>query len=148
MPPTQLLVPIDFSENSERALDYACDLASKLDATVHLVNGVGAGLPELSVALTDEMFETIRSSSLAKLEELVQAREGRARFGKRIVLLGDARDAIIDALRATGADLIVMGTHGRRGLSRIVLGSVAEDIVRRAPCPVLTVRGLPPAEPR
>ena len=134
-----ILVPIDFSAGAEYALDYACMLAGKLDATVHLVNALGAALPELTVSLSESVIATARDANRASLEKLVAAR-GTSRFGKRTVASGDPRDAILAAAEDVAADLIVMGTHGRRGIARFVIGSVAENVVRRAPCPVLTVR--------
>lgn len=138
-PPHDILVPIDFSAGAENALDYACTLATALDATVHLVNALGAGLPELNAAITDAMIETMRRSAIAELEKLAAARTP-VRFGKVMVQDGEARDAIIETAANLRPDLIVIGSHGRRGVSRLVLGSVAEAVVRRAPCPVLVVR--------
>jgi len=143
-PPHDILVPVDFSAGAECALDYACTLAIKLDATVHLVNALGAGLPELSVALTDRMIETLRAGAMAELEKLASARMPAVRFGKMIVQPGEPRDAIIETATSLRPDLIVIGSHGRRGVSRLVLGSVAEEVVRRAPCPVLIVRSPDP----
>ena len=140
MIPTNILVPIDFSPCSEHALDYACALAGKLGARVHVVNAVGTTLPELAVALTDQMISSIRQNNAAALTQLVEPRRARASFGEITVVDDDARDAIIKVARTVHADLIVIGTHGRRGLSRVLLGSVAEDVLRRAPCPVLAVR--------
>jgi nucleotide-binding universal stress UspA family protein len=140
MTPTNILVPVDFSAHSERALDYACSLAEKLGAKLHLVHAIGAGLPELNAVITDSMLAKLREGSLADLTKIASAREGIATFGRIMIEPGDARDGILEAARACAADLIVIGSHGRRGLSRLVLGSVAEDIARRAPCPVLVVR--------
>jgi len=140
MLPENILVPIDFSPCAEHALDYACDLAAKLGARVHLVNAIGAMLPELSVALTDQMLAEMRTNNATALDKLIGPRRERAQFGPVIVHDGDARDAILRAAETSRADLIVIGTHGRRGLSRVLLGSVAEDVLRRAPCPVLAVR--------
>jgi nucleotide-binding universal stress UspA family protein len=140
MIPTNLLVPIDFSACSEHALDYACELAARLGARIHVINAVGATLPELSVALTDQMMSSLRTRNAAALDTLIEPRRKQAAFGEITVVGGDARDAILQAARAVHADLIVIGTHGRRGLSRVLLGSVAEDVLRRAPCPVLAVR--------
>lgn len=140
MTPNNILVPMDFSAHSERALDYACNLAEKLGAKIHLVHAIGAGLPELGSILTDSTLAKLREGSLAGLEKVAKSREGIASFGKIMVEPGDARDGILLAAKACGADLIVIGSHGRRGLQRVVLGSVAEDVSRRAPCPVLVVR--------
>jgi nucleotide-binding universal stress UspA family protein len=138
MLPSTILVPTDFSARAEHALDYACALAEKLGATVHLVHCIGASLPELSVALTDSMIQSLQRDGEQSLEQLVTKRPG-IKFGKRTVLPGDARDGILANATALGADLIVMGTHGRRGIKRLVLGSVAEHVVRLASCPVLTL---------
>ena len=141
MIPTNILVPIDFSPCAERALDYACELATKLGAKIHVVNAIGGALPELSAALTDHMLASLRRNNTAMLDKLIEKRRAAAAFGELRVVDDDPRDAILAAAEAVHADLIVMGTHGRRGLSRLVLGSVAEDVVRRAPCPVLAIRG-------
>jgi nucleotide-binding universal stress UspA family protein len=141
MIPTNILVPVDFSPCAERALDYACALAAKLGAKVHVVNAIGSALPELSAALTDHMLASLRHNNAAMLDKLIEPRRAIAAFGELRVVDDDPRDAILAAAKETHADLIVIGTHGRRGLSRLVLGSVAEDVVRRAPCPVLAVRG-------
>ncbi len=138
--PRTILVPIDFSPGAERALDTACAFASKLDATVHLVHAIGAALPELSVALTDEMIATLRRGASNALEDLMASRRSETRFGSCRVVAGDARDAILAAASEVGADMIVMGTHGRRGVSRFLIGSVAEHVSRRASCPVLLIR--------
>lgn len=140
MIPTNLLVPTDFSPCAERALDYACALAGRLGAKVHVVNAIGAALPELSIALTDHMIASLRHNNAAALDKLVEPRRAQTTFGEVSVVEGDARDAILNTAKAVHADLIVIGTHGRRGLSRAFLGSVAEDVLRRAPCPVLAVR--------
>lgn len=134
-----ILVPIDFNAGSEHALDYACTLAAKLDATVHLVNALGAIPPELTVKLDETVVTTAHDANRASLEQLTVARGG-TRFGNRTVVPGDPRDAILALADEVDADMIVMGTHGRRGISRLVIGSVAENVVRNAPCPVLTVR--------
>jgi len=144
MLPSTILVPIDFSARSEHALDYACGLAEKLGATVHLVHCIGASLPELSVALTDEMIGSLQRDAEQRLEQLVAKHPG-IKFGKRTVLPGDAREGILSLASSLGTDLVVMGTHGRRGVKRMVLGSVAEHVVRAASCPVLTVRSHDPA---
>ncbi|TMQ13132.1 MAG: universal stress protein [Deltaproteobacteria bacterium] len=143
MIPTNILVPIDFSPCAEHALDYACALAGKLGARIHLVNAIATTLPELSIALTDQMISTWRVNNAALLDKLVADRRSLATFGEVMVIDDDARDAIVKAARSVRADLIIIGTHGRRGISRMLLGSVAEDVVRRAPCPVLAVRQEP-----
>jgi nucleotide-binding universal stress UspA family protein len=143
MLPKNILVPTDLSEGAEAALDYACELAAKLDATVHLINVIGIpvlGVPELGVALTTTMIDSLIADNQKALDQLASSKRSSARIGQTLLRTGDARDLINQAATELGADLIVMGTHGRRGVTRVLMGSVAETVVRSAPCPVLTVR--------
>ena len=145
--PKHILVPIDFSSYSEQALDYALELAHQLEATVHLVNAVGIpalGAPEIGLAYEASMIETVTAENRKALDKLAAAHRNGGVIGQAIVRNGDARDVILQTAEQVGADLIVMGTHGRRGLSRALLGSVAEMVVRTSPVPVLTVRGKKP----
>jgi nucleotide-binding universal stress UspA family protein len=139
MPPTNILVPTDFSPCSERALDYACDLAAKTGGTIILVNALGPAPSELRMTLSESMLESTLGAQREAIRMLLDARKG-VTFAPPIVSVGDPRDVILEAAKGADADLIVMGTHGRRGLAHLLLGSVAEEIVRTAPCPVLTVR--------
>ncbi|HWO23576.1 MAG TPA: universal stress protein [Kofleriaceae bacterium] len=140
MLPKLILVPTDFSANAEQALDYACELAAKLGSTVRLVHAVPMPPSALQVALPEETLEGLVAEHGVVLERLMAPRRASVSFGEAIIEVGDPRDAIVETTRKLGADLIIMGTHGRRGLSRVVMGSVAEDVIRHAPCPVLTVR--------
>jgi nucleotide-binding universal stress UspA family protein len=137
--PQTILVATDFSETADRAVEQACEIAVALRATVHLVHCIGAGLPELPAALSEELWETLRDDASQALEKL-EARHADVSWGHAIVLTDDPHEAILASAKKVGADLIVMGTHGRRGFSRIFIGSVAEYVIRRATCPVLTVR--------
>lgn len=143
MLPKTILVPTDLGEGAEEALDYACELASKLGATIHVLNVIGIpamGVPELGVAITSSVIDSVITENQAALDKLVAARCKHATFGQALLRTGDARDIINQTAKEIGADLIVMSTHGRRGLSRMLIGSVAESVVRTAPCPVLAVR--------
>ena len=142
MVPKHILVPTDLSEGAEQALDYACELARTLGAQVHLLNVISIpalGVPELGVALTASMIDELVVSNQDAIDQLARTR-CTAPIGQVMVRTGDARDVINQSAKEIGADLIVMGTHGRRGISRALLGSVAENVVRTAPCAVLTVR--------
>jgi nucleotide-binding universal stress UspA family protein len=142
MLPKHILVPTDLSEGAEYALDYACDLARLLEAEVHLLNVISIpalGVPELGVALTASMIDQLVVDNQAAIDQLAETRS-TAKRGQVMVRTGDARDVINQTAKELGIDLIVMGTHGRRGISRALLGSVAETVVRTAPCAVLTVR--------
>lgn len=143
MLPKNILVPTDLSEGAEYALDYACELANKLDATVHLIHVIGVpalGVPELGVAVTATVIDQLIAENQTSIDQLAEAHRSKAKIGQVLLKTGDARDIIDHTAAELGCDLIVMGTHGRRGISRALLGSVAETVVRSAPCPVLTVR--------
>jgi nucleotide-binding universal stress UspA family protein len=138
-----MLVPHDFSDTAEYALSYALELASKLGARITVVHAYelpSYGYPE-SLALTGEVVESIQRAAEASLEN-VAARSRRPGLEVDALLrLGPAWSEINASAKEMHGDLIVMGTHGRQGLSRAFLGSVAEKVVRTAPCPVLTVHG-------
>ena len=143
MLPKTILVPTDLSEGAEEALDYACELAAQFGATVHLLNVISIpalGVPELGVAMASSVIDSLIEDNKAALDALAQRKCMKAAIGRQLLRTGDARDVIIAAAKELGVDLIVMGTHGRRGVSRALLGSVTETVVRSAPCPVLTVR--------
>lgn len=147
-PPKTILVATDFSDPSEVALRYALDLAAALKASVVLLHAYEipvAGIPEANFVAPFDMAERLAKASQAALDGWV------GKFGDRGVPLtgmlkcGDPREVVERAAKEANADLIVLGTHGRRGLSRILLGSVAEYVVRTASHPVLTIRSAPSA---
>lgn len=142
MLPKHILVPTDLGAGAERALAYACELATAIGAEIHLLNVIGIpaiGVPELGVAMTSAMIDRMVVDNQTALDELARTR-CTARLGQVLIKAGDARDMINQTAKELGVDLIVMGTHGRRGISRALLGSVTEAVVRSAPCAVLTVR--------
>lgn len=144
--PTTILVPTDFSDHSAYALDYAVELAARLGAKIHVLSAIGIpalGVPELGVAITSSVMDALVKDNQAGLDAIVASHPGAPI--EIVMRTGDARDVIVNTAVEVGADLIVMGTHGRRGLRRALLGSVAESVLRHAPCPVLLMRS--PAEP-
>lgn len=144
MLPKNILVPTDLSAHAEEAFAYACELATKLEATVHLVNVIGIpalGVPELGVAVTSTMIDSMIVDNQRALDSLAARRPHGVKLGQILMKTGDARDMIDQAAKEVGADLIVMGTHGRRGFSRLVMGSDAELVLRGSPVPVMLVRG-------
>ena len=143
-----VLVPIDFSPYAEHALDYAVAFAQKLQARVTLLHVIqpplvaGADMGVWpSPAFVDELEAAITSDMEGYLARVTAA--GLA--GEIAVVHGVPFQEILDTAKARQVDLIVMGTHGRTGLSHVLLGSVAEKVVRLAPCPVLVARQPTPA---
>ena len=139
----RILVPLDFSVNSDRALDYATGFARKFDAALHLVHVcevptmMTASMDAYAIAYTDW------SQRLGEEAERELVRMKTRLPGVNItteVLFGNPAIAIVEAATANHSDLIVMGTHGHGPVMHVVMGNVAERVVRHAPCPVLTVR--------
>jgi nucleotide-binding universal stress UspA family protein len=143
-----LLVPIDFSALSLEALASARELAKATGASLHLFHAVDDvawrylgypldALAQVQTAVTESAGEQLRD--LVRQEQ----REGLAVDSTFVVSTRPA-SAIVTFAREHGVDLIVMGTHGRGAMMRMMLGSVAEQVVRSAPCPVLVVRERKP----
>jgi nucleotide-binding universal stress UspA family protein len=144
--PKTILVPTDLGEGADEALDYACDLARPFGARIHLVSAItipAIGVPELGVAMTGNVVDGMMADNLHGLELLVERNKHRGTFAKPILKSGDPVDIINETAAEVGADLIVMTTHGRTGVARWLLGSVAESVVRTATVPVLTIHVTP-----
>lgn len=140
--PKKILVPTDFSEASGVALDYALTLAAALGAAVHVVHAFElpvVGFPDGTMTITAEMASRIINAAQNSLDEIMEKNRDRGVTLTTSLEQADPRDGIFNAAKKADCDLIVMGTHGRRGLARALIGSVTESTVRRSPLPVLTV---------
>jgi universal stress protein A len=133
---SRILCPVDFDPNSASALRTASELAQHWKAALVVLHTIPIP-PGPEVALD---FRKIEATATNRLERLARQRvNGRARY-QVAVLMGDPASEILQAARKHRVNLIVMATHGRKGLRRVVLGSVTEKVVRDAPCPVLTLK--------
>jgi universal stress protein A len=137
-----ILIPVDFSSASQAAAQYGFELAERMGARVTLLHVVASGivsLPEATYVPTEEERKAVAEEARAELRALA-FRFLRAGVPVDCVASeGAPAQAIVDWARDHRVDLIVAGTHGRRGLAHVILGSVAEMLVRTAACPVLTV---------
>ena len=129
-----LLVPLDFSGQSRQALRYAVPLAQKFIARIHLVHVLR---PPGKV--TPGELSRLRHAAIKRLGEMSALLPPRLRAGNA-VLVGDPADQILQLTRRNDIDLIVLTTNGRTGLKRVLAGSTAERIIRRASCPVFSIR--------
>jgi universal stress protein A len=140
----KILVPIDFGLHSAEALRRAVDVARHYGASLKLVYAyepLDYALPEGYALYTPEQVGQLLEDFRDRLRAAAREVESQgAREVTHEVLTGPAAGEIVEHARAQGFDLIVMGTHGRRGLSHLLMGSVAERVLRTAPCPVLTVK--------
>ena len=144
VPYERILVPTDGSDEASVAVDCATDLATTYGAALHAVSVVDTGGMAPDVQF-DVIMDQLRNRAQAAVEAVAaDATEAGVEDTQTAVLEGRAHDAIRSYADESGTDLIVMGTHGRSGLDRYLLGSVAEKLVRTASVPVLTVR-LPDA---
>lgn len=143
MPTQHFLVPIDFSEYAEQALDYAIRLAGTLKARLtllHVVQPIPMTGVDMGVALPETYLQELEEEVQRSMEAALARVTAAGLTAERIVLYGVPFQEIIETAKAYQVDLIVMGTHGRTGFMHILLGSVAERVVRLAPCSVLVVR--------
>jgi universal stress protein A len=143
-----ILVATDFSECSDAAVEQGGTLAAAFDAYLHLLHIVTAPLQEVWACYAPgaEFLTVVRDLDVEARKRLEQLVAFGALPRDRVVVetaWGDPSDEILKYAREHQVDLIVCGTHGRRGWSHLVMGSVAERLVRLAPCPVLTVHASP-----
>ena len=139
----KILYPIDFSEYTEEITNYALSIAKKYSSELHLLHVI----PNLTYFTPYESFLT--PENLVAIEKNIET-EIEKDFDKiiskidipvkKIIRTGVTFVEIIDYIKEEGIDLVVMGTHGRSGIEHILIRSVAEKVVRKSPCPVMTVR--------
>ena len=140
----KILLPTDFSEYSAAATKYACELATKFDAELHILHTLEthlASTPDFGLGL--DLPKYVSESKAAAEKSLNSVLDPKWEVGRTVVkamVEGSPKVEIIAYARKHNIDLIVLATHGRSGLAHVLMGSVAESVVRTAPCPVLTVR--------
>jgi nucleotide-binding universal stress UspA family protein len=141
----RIVVPVDFSAHADRAIEYAVTLGKHFGACVELFHvvedpfGSGGWGSEVYLSDLDGLRERALEEARVRLEACRAAIPAGPFSVVATVRMGHVAQTIIDYAKNAHADLIVMGTHGRTGLAHFIIGSVAERVVRLAPCPVLTV---------
>jgi nucleotide-binding universal stress UspA family protein len=147
----RILVPVDFSAHSKKAIRFAATIANKFGARVSLLHVVedpfvtGAWQSEAFVPNIPELLNDLIQAAETQLHDLKKDLAAHGLVVDTAVITGKPARAIIEHAANGHFDLIVMGTHGRTGLTHAVMGSVAERVVQRAACAVLTVREAAPA---
>lgn len=144
LPIRRILFPTDFSEYAEHAWSYALTFAQEFGAEVHLLHVV-APPPRLAEAYAvnfdpEKMVKALTEEANTSMDRTVEAAKSWGLIFRREVRVGVDFREIIDYVTKQDIDLIVMATHGRTGLAHALLGSVAEKVVRKSPCPVLTIK--------
>jgi len=141
---SKILVPVDFSEYTADILKHAMEIARRFDSTIHLIHVI----PNMDYFTPYESFMAAENMVAVQKGIEAEVRKDLDEMAKGIsgipvvkaVRTGVSFVEIVDYVRTEGMDLVVMATHGRGGLEHIIIGSVAEKVVRRSPCPVLTIR--------
>lgn len=149
--PSRILVPVDLKDGSRSIVDYALQLARPFGATVDVIHAWEPPqyvAPDLLVASpgwdANALESTARDTAGKELEALLRAVDGSAPVAlAHRVVIGEAGNVVLEEAERGRYDLIVMGTHQRKGLTRMLLGSVAQKVVGRAVCPVLTLHVTP-----
>jgi nucleotide-binding universal stress UspA family protein len=138
-----ILFPCDFSKNSSRILPYVLSLSQKYGSTIYLLHVVedllkwgGFYVPHPS--LTQYQTELLKSAE-EKMEEICEDQMQGCKDFKKIIVTGDPAQEILKAIKVKAIDLVIMGTHGYKGLEHTIFGSVAENVVKKSPVPVLVV---------
>ena len=141
---SKILVPTDFSTHASQALHFAVDMARRYETSIDLIHVFETFtyiLPDGYVFMGAENFDLLMDQFRKQLET---ARQSALELGAKVVettlLQGSPSQEIVRCAKDRNSDLIIMGTHGRQGINHFLIGSVAERVVRTAPCPVLTVR--------
>ncbi len=141
----KILCPIDFDDNSMAALDSAAEIARANAATVFVLHVIPRVIQPMGLPPDGTIYEEQERAARARLDEIEH--EHLAGIDHEMLTdIGEPAPSILKMERKFAADLIVIGTHGRHGLARLFLGSVAERVVREASCPVLTIRNRPPEQ--
>jgi universal stress protein A len=140
----KIVFATDFSEGSAHALRYAVDLAKQYGARLYFLHVLydvaktsGWYVPHVSM---DEMYKDMEKSAREELEKLFVDEMRGYEAIERIVLKGTPYEEIVTYVEEQNIDMVVIGTHGRKGIDRMIFGSTAEQVIRNAPCPVLSVR--------
>jgi nucleotide-binding universal stress UspA family protein len=145
----RILAATDFSTVSKPALDEAERVAKEFGARLVILHAYQvpavASLAQASPGVYEDFLRAVQTDGEKRLDVLVAHARARGIDARGLLRDGFADEQILDAAAKEQADLIVMGTHGRRGASRLLLGSVASRVVGRAPCPVMTLRAAPAA---
>lgn len=143
---TRILYPVDFSENSYKVLPYVLSIAEKYNAQIFILHVVddlrryaGIHVPHPSIS---EIIKEAVTAGNKMLDQICQEHlQSCPNFQRRLVS-GDPREQILKFIDGEGIDLVIMGTHGRKGIERAIFGSVAEYVVKNAKVPVLTINPL------
>ena len=135
----QIVVPVDFADHTDKLVEYAANMAGKLSAVTHFIHVVEfyPGNSMTTLSYIQQYEERLLADVRIRMSNLLEENSERCRGCTGKVVVGDPVDTIIQYAREKDSDLIIMSTHGSKGLEKILLGSVAERVLKGAHCPVL-----------
>ena len=134
-----IIVPVDFLKNADKLVDYSVKMAEKLSVAIHFIHVVAspAGDAMIGAPFAAEYEGKMLSDAQERMANLLKDNSERCPSCTGEVVLGEPVETIVETAQEKGADMIIISTHGAKGLEKILLGSVAERVLKRAHCPVL-----------
>jgi nucleotide-binding universal stress UspA family protein len=134
-----IVVPVDFSEITDQLVEYAVYMAGKLSAEIHFIHVVHfqVGDSMLGFSYVQDGEERLQTHAKEKMSDILTANKERCAECTGEVIIGDPVETIVDFAKEKAADMLIISTHGAKGLEKILLGSVAERVLKRVHCPVL-----------
>lgn len=140
---TKIFVPLDLDQDSQNVVNYAQFVASTFDAEIvffHAVEFTTSGEMALGNLSYDDINTTRLEAVKRQLAKIASTTQDKGKKCSYHAVIGDIVDEILDYAKKEQADLLIMGTRGKRGLQKVLLGSVAERVLKKAPCPVLVMK--------
>lgn len=143
----KIIVPIDFHKHTDQIIDYAGYIAKKFDAKLHVIHVVESPPTYVGYdyATLGSFEEEVMEHSKKMMQKIIEKNQNTLAGCEEKIIKGDIVNSIIQYTKDVNGDLIIIGTHGRKGLSKMWLGSVAERVIKRAPCPAITCNPYKPA---
>ena len=138
----KIIVPVDFGKTTHKLVEFATYIATQLSAEIdfcHVVEPFSTGDMMLGSPSLGDLEKQIRVKAEERMANLIEDNEGKGPVCRGKILFGDTVDEIVAYARENGADMVIIGTHGAKGLEKILLGSVAERVVKRSDCPCLVM---------
>jgi nucleotide-binding universal stress UspA family protein len=139
----KILFPLDLTENSSKILPYVLSLSEKYNSLVYLFHVVQDlnrwGKLYVPHPSMDKFQEEANEAAMKAMDTVCENQLQSCPNFQKMVVSGDAADEILKVIESEGIDLLIMGTHGRKGLEQVIFGSVAEKVVKKSPVPVLTI---------
>ena len=136
---TSVIVPVDFLKHTDKLVDYSISMAGKLSAVIHFLHVVSfpTGDAMMGAPFAADYEGKMLADAQARMSNLIEDNSEKCKGCTGEVVVGEPAEKIVEIAKAKGSDLVIMCTHGAKGLEKILLGSVTERVLKRADCPLL-----------